>query len=263
MAINLIFHSENSVTETTKSNWNSALKAVSEYNTTPVVYCFVFSHGLCKVGKTKNISNRMESLSCHGLLSPLLLGVAICRCEKQNLNDAEKIALQLFSQVGRKVAQEVFEFSDVTHAGNILLTSVRQSTPTIKKLIPTDNSGMWAFAHQHGIDEAIELEAFDIRFPQTVDDCIDFANHFSLDNFDSQENEIIDKLQSMHPFAAIIAPHFFIINAILFYNNFDAQKRIEGMKTFANESLCDLKKARATHQMAAANYAKAVAKAMK
>lgn len=101
-------------------NWIEAQKVASCYVGQEVIYCLAFSHGLMKVGRTKNMPSRLESLSAHGLLKAMVTNLIVQPVQCCAV-DAEKIALKRFSELSEQHGAEVFAAIDIERVRFVLL----------------------------------------------------------------------------------------------------------------------------------------------
>ncbi|HBO6815021.1 TPA: hypothetical protein ACUUDJ_003478 [Pseudomonas aeruginosa] len=90
-----------------EAKWQEAQKVAREFSTQSVLYCVRFSHGLMKVGRTKNMRTRLNALTAHGVVTPLIEELIVQPVEGCAA-DAERLAINSFSAMTKQHGPEVF-----------------------------------------------------------------------------------------------------------------------------------------------------------
>ncbi|MGV6397000.1 hypothetical protein ACTUVN_002695 [Pseudomonas caspiana] len=107
-------------------SWVKVVDVARQYRGADVLYCLTFTHDLMKVGRTKNMPSRLEGLSAHGVLKPLIEDLVVQPVEKC-AHDAERIALKAFSLIAKKSGPEVFSKLHLALVRSVLLAAADEA----------------------------------------------------------------------------------------------------------------------------------------
>lgn len=209
--------------------WFNATQAAAKFGKEPVIYCFGFRHGVCKVGKTKNLQARASSFNCHGVLTRMFVSLNAVPCPVGALADAERIALALFAERFKRLGPEVFALQVGAEEIQSLLqrsvlaavsAAVREPVKAVDFSETAGASGLWT---------AFEWLACARHEDRTIGEAVDFV----LTASGMSDESVKFAYECLHGLSAELVPNLLERNAVLIGRGLSYDQRKPTLKQYA------------------------------
>jgi hypothetical protein len=149
-------------------SWERAVSTAASFNGSHVVYCITFTHGLMKIGATKNLPKRLCGITSHGLFRHMVDEVTAVRCPKKRMFPAEKLAIQRLKEITKVRGPEIFDKCDLDTVVAVIKAAVSDCTP--RKSIPVmSNDDYERLARDCNLHRAFYEIALDRGMPTVID----------------------------------------------------------------------------------------------